>query len=221
MKKFIVILFLALYAQLGLSQECSTSWPYLYKDFTDGIIYKKSGGKVYNKLNVHVLKGRLHYIENEMVKEAVGNDILLIEIGKDKYMPVNGDIMKIVGQKDNGFVTLLQTADMQRLTETGGAYGTSSTSSSTRKITSIDMTAADIKHTEMLQNRSNGTSIDLNSKYYIVAGENVYEASKKTIENELPAEDKDAFRSFVKDHRIKWKNADSLTELLDFFKTEK
>ncbi len=217
MKKLILILTALFVSISAFSQECSTSWPYLYPDFQDGLIYMSGGQTIAHKLNIHVLKGRLHYIDGEMVKEALGKDIIFIEIGKDRYMVVNGDVMKVVGSQEKGFVATHITGDMQKLLETGGAYGSSSTTQATRKLSSIEMAGANQNHMELRQNKDNGQAIDLIYKYYIVTNGQVYEATKRGIESQLSPERKAAFKVFLKNNKIKWKDPESLLTLLDFF----
>ena len=53
--------------QLG-AQPYTTAWPYLYSDFQDGVIYMTGGQKIYHKLNVHLMKGRLHYLRRYLLR---------------------------------------------------------------------------------------------------------------------------------------------------------
>lgn len=104
MKKFILFLIAFLSALCACGQECSTMWPYVYPEFRDAVLYKKDGTKFELKVNVHVLHGRLHYLDDGLVKEAFPHEVLLVQIGEDRYMDVNGDIMKVVASEDRGFV---------------------------------------------------------------------------------------------------------------------
>lgn len=219
MKKIILIATVAIFATFATSaQECSTTWPYLYPQFTNGVVHLTSGSKLQHQLNVHVKEGRLHYIENGIVKEAMNRDIFFIQIGGDRYNVVNGDVMRVVESQEGGFVAVHYVADLAKLRETGGAYGSSSTTQATRLLTSIDMVGANTNHMEMWENRNGGESLPINSNYYVVAGKNVYPASKRGIENLLPDEKIDEFRKFLKENKIKWKKPESLIKLVDFLK---
>ena len=97
MRKILLVTIVSLLANLALTaQECSTTWPYLYPQFTQGVVHLTGGSKLQHPLNVHVQKGRLHYVENGLVKEAMNRDIFFIQIGEERYNVVNGDVMKVV-----------------------------------------------------------------------------------------------------------------------------
>lgn len=216
--KRLLFLMLAGFVSLTLSaQEPTTTWPYLYPDFTDGVIYMRGGQKIPQKVNVHLAKGRIHYIDDKgVVRELNTQQVLFTEIGSDQYMVVNGDVMKVVGNVEKGFVAIHTYIDFQRMNETGGAYGTSSTSSATKKLTSVETAGANVNHMELAQNRENGEEVFLKTNYYIVTGGKVYEASKKGIESQLPADKAAAYKSFLKEHKIAWKDPQSLLQLVDF-----
>ena len=218
MKKIIVLLCVTFFSMFGVrAQECSTSWPYLYPTFQEGTIYMKGGTKLVQEVNVHVLHGRLHYIDKGVVKEALSRDILLVQIGEDKYMDVNGDIMKVIVSEERGFVASHQVGDFDRLRESGGAYGTSTTNSATQKLTSIDLAGkVNQNHMEMWENRHNGESLSLVNTYYLVTPAKIWKASRRGIDEELGAEQRQAFKAWLKANKIKWNDPSSLIKLLDF-----
>ena len=217
MKKFVLSVIAALSVFCLYGQECSTMWPYIYPEFQDGTLCKKDGTKFELKVNVHVLHGRLHYLDDGLVKEALPGEILLAQIGDDSYMDVNGDIMKVMVKDDRGFVAAHILGDFDRLRESGGAYGTATNNSATQKLTSIQVAGhINQNHMEMWEKRHNGDPIDLVCKYYLVTPDKVWPASRHGIEQELGPEQKAEFRSWLKSHKIKWNDPASLMGLLDF-----
>ena len=220
MKKLIITLCAVLAAFCSGAQECSTSWPYLYPSFRQGTIYMKGGNTVEQQLNVHVLHGRLHYLDNGVVKEALSKDILLVKIGEDQYMDVKGDIMKVCESEPRGFVAAHIVGDFDKLRESGGAYGTSTNNSATRKLTSLDVAGhANQNHMEMWESTHNGEALDLIRTYYLVTPEKIWTASRRGIEEELSAEGRAAFKAWLKGKKIKWNDPGSLLTLLDFVTT--
>lgn len=217
MKK-LALAVLALAAFLSLrAQDYSTSWPYLYPEFREGTIYMNDGTKLVYNVNVHILHGRLHYLDNGVVKEAISSNLLLIKIGDDEYMNVNGDIMKIVAKNDKGMVTALQLGDFERLRDAGGAYGSSTTSSATRRLTSVDVAGkVNQNHMELWESRHNGELVDLVTRYYIVTPTKTVEATQRAIRETLDDAGKDAFKKWLKQNKIKWKNPESLLTLTEF-----
>lgn len=216
MKKIVFIL-IAVMASFGLqAQKCSTMWPYLYPEFTEGTIYMKGGQKVVQQVNVHTLKGRLHFIDKGVIKEAVSDEVLLLQIGEEKYMCVNSDIMKVMASEERGFVAALILGDFQKLNNTSGAYGTSTTNSATQKLTSIDVAGkVNQNHMELWENRHNGEQVDLVNKYFIVTPEQTVPATRKDIESAFP-DRKDELKTWLKSNKIKWNEPESLMTLLDF-----
>lgn len=217
MKKFFLSAVAVLTAFCLYGQECSTMWPYIYPEFQDGILYKKDGTKFELKVNVHVLHGRLHYLDDGLVKEALSGELLLVQVGEDNYMDVNGDIMKVMVRDDRGFVAAHILGDFDKLRESGGAYGTSTNNSATQKLTSIQVAGhVNQNHMEMWEKRHNGELIDLVYKYYLVTPAKVWPASRRGIEQGLSPERKAEFKNWLKAHRIKWNDPASLVELMDF-----
>lgn len=217
MNRFISVIIVLLCSISAYSQECTTTWPYIYPEFRDAAIYTTDGKKLPSKVNVHVRKSTLHYLEGDRIKEAKSEDILLVTIGDDQYMCVNGQLMKVLGSDKTGFVATLILADFTKLTEPGGAYGSSSNSSATRKLTSLETdNAAKMNHMELWNNKDNGVTLHLNYQYYIVTNGTIYEATRKGIGSKLSKADNEKFKTFLKGNKIEWKNPESLLKLLDF-----
>lgn len=199
-------------------KTCSTMWPYLYPEFTEGTIYMTGGQKVIQKVNIHTQKGSLHFIDDKgVVKEAVLKEVLVLEVGEEKYMCVNGSMMKVVASEDRGFVAASILGDFQKLSDKGGAYGTSTTNSSTQKVTSIDIAGAvNQNHMELWNNRQNGETVDLVTKYYLVTPDGPVPANKKDVETVIGSSRASEFKAWLKSNKIKWNDPQSLVTLLDF-----
>lgn len=218
MKKITAVAIAALFSFLLAAQdECSTMWPYLYKDFQEGTIYKKGGEKFVQQVNIHTLRGRLHYIDKGLVKEVISSDVLLVTIGDDTFMSVSGDMMKVVAKEEGGFIAALILGDFSKLNDTGGAYGTSTTNSATRKLSGIEIGGyVNQNHMELLQNRNNGEIVSLEKTYYLVTPDLTCKASRKDFEEALSPERKAEFKVWLKAHKIKWNDPRSLLGLVDF-----
>ena len=63
-----VVLFLS--AAGAYAQSPTTTYPYLYDTFTNGTVVMDDGSKEARQMNVHLREGRLHYIDNGIIKEA-------------------------------------------------------------------------------------------------------------------------------------------------------
>ncbi|SKC63376.1 hypothetical protein SAMN06298214_1841 [Bacteroidales bacterium WCE2004] len=216
MKKSLAFVLVLLASCILRAQECSTAWPYLYPSFTEGSVVLNNGTKSQQTLNVHILHGALHYIDNGIVKEAQLADVLYAQIGDDRYMNVDGQMMKIVASSELGFVALQSLGDFERLLEGSGAYGTSNTTSATRKLSSLEIAGINQNHMEMWESRHGGERVNLVNKYFVVVPGGFFEASRRGIESGLDEAGKAAFKSWLKSHKIKWKEPESLLTLVDF-----
>ena len=209
--------FLLLSALSLRAQDYSTAWPYLYPSFTDGTVILKGGTKFQQPLNIHILRSALHYIDDGVVKEALLGDVLTAQIGDDRYMNVDGRMMKMVAGEGDCFVAKLSLGDFERLLQGSGAYGTSATSDATRKLTSLEIAGMpNQNHMELWESRHGGERVSLVDKYYVVTPAQVYEANRRSIENALDGAQKDAFKQWLKGHKIKWNDPESLLTLTEF-----
>jgi hypothetical protein len=68
----------------------------------------------------------------------------------------------------------------------------------------------------MLQERSDGREISLKHKFFFIVNGKQIDASKKDVEGLLSDEGKKEWKTFLKQNKIKWKNVDSLKQVLSF-----
>lgn len=216
---FLTVLLLAAPFVLGFSQECSTTWPYVYPEFREATIYMNAGEKILQEVNVHMLKSRLHFVDKGVIKEMITTDIVAVEIGGDKYVPVGTDIMLVVKSCPDGLVAALRVGEFDKLQETGGAYGSSSTSSATMKLTSVEVSGrVNQSHMELWQNRQTGAEVGVRTTYYIVTPGKTVRATRKDIEETLSPEGKAEFKNWLKANKIQWKSPESLIKIVEFLK---
>jgi len=204
------------------AQECTNLWPYVYAEFQKGVLQMPGNVKQESEFNIHVQESKLHFIDNGIIKEAQSEQISLVKIGNDVYMNVNGQVMKVTGSEERGFVATLILGDFNNLNSaSGGAYGTSSNSSAVTKLSSIEIggKAGVTNHVKLQQrkNKGEGMALPLKYRYYIVTKGKVYRAKKKEIISNLDKSESDRFKKFLKKNKIKWGNSKSLLILLDFF----
>ena len=197
----------------------TTTWPYLYPDFTQGTIYLLGGTTVVQDMNVHIRHDRLHYIDKGgVVKEAVLDEVMMVTIGDDRYVNVYGEMMKVIAEGEKkGLVVAEILGDFSALLETGGAYGVSSTTSATRKLSSIE-TDAQINQPHMLlkQSKTDGQMLNLITNYYIVTSKYRIKATKKDVTASIPKDRQDEWKAWLKKNKIKWNKPGSLVAVADF-----
>jgi len=226
-RKIIFSFIILCIAFVGSAQDVTTMWPYKYSDFQNGTVYFKDQKTLSAQLNVHLLKSTLHYLNGDKIMEATSTDIAYVLIDNtiqnvivpDKYYVCNNQLMRVLSGDSTAFVAELLLADFDAIKESGGAYGSSSNVQSTRKLSSLDVGGITItNHMELKSKKDDGSLLPLTIKYYMVVADKVYPATPKDIESQLPDNKKEAFKQFVKNHKIKWKDPDSLATLLEFIK---
>lgn len=217
MKKFLAAFALFFFAFTASGQDAvMSSWPYIYPEFSQGTVWMNDGKKYEREMNVHVAKGRLHFVDGGVIKEANPGEIALVELNGDKFTVLNGDVVKVSGDMDRGYVARRTSIDYQKLNETDGPYGTKIDAGATLSLTAFELTGVAASYSELLRNRNEGSALPLKDDYYLVVGGKVLNASKKAVENSLDAEGKAAFKTFQKQNKIKWQDTSSLLQLVDF-----
>lgn len=218
MRRVTYIAIMLILSAAGLSaQSPTTTYPYLYDTFTDGTVVLIDGTKEQRQMNVHLRAGRLHYIDKGVVKEAFLTDVAAVEIGKDVFIPVQASVMKVVAKNDAGCVVLESIGDFDGSMEATGAYGVSSTSSATMKLTSIQTDSqVNQNYMNILNEKEKGVILNVDTKLYVVTPTYKVRATKKDVEASLPADKAAQFKAFLKANKVKWNNPQSLLSVVSF-----
>ncbi len=198
--------------------EPTSTWPYIYEDFADGKLMMNTGKVVEGKYNICLSNSSVHFIEGDLVKQASAVEVTSVQIGQDIYVNAAGQMMKVVAKSDKGVVAEGCSIDLARLNETGGAYGSSSSSNATTALSSLEGiggTRSNMNHMELKASKSDGKTLPLITKYYLVYGGKVIFAGKRDVE-EGSGVDKAELKSFLKSNKIKWRKPESLIVLVNF-----
>lgn len=218
MRKLILTAVLAIGSfMMASAQKPTTTYPYLYPQFIDGRVVMETGNKDEKKLNIHLRADKLHYIDNDIIKEAFLNDVKAVEIGNDIFIPVFGRMMKVIAKNDNGCVTAEILGDFEAAREAKGAYGTSSTSSSTMKLTSLQTDAqVNQNYMNIFNEKDQGMELRVRTTYYLITPKFKVKANKKDVDTSLPANAVADYKSFLKANKVKWGDPQSLLTVIDF-----
>lgn len=221
----IVALALSLCSLVAQDYRPTTTWPYLYADFQQGMLKKHQGEPVEGTYNIHLYKGTLHFIENGMIREASSVEVFSMKTGQDYYANVGGTMMKVLAQSDNGFIAKEIIADIAALNATGGAYGSSSNSIATQALSSLEGIGgnrSNMNHMELKNSKDDGQILPVKEKLYLVMPGKIVFAAKKDVSG-IDGLDSKELTAFIKENKIKWRDPQSLIVLLDFIsdKTQK
>lgn len=218
MKSIMYILALLIFSVIRtFAQTPTTTYPYLYDNFRDGVVVMSDGGRESKKMNIHLRAGRLHYIDNEIIKEAFLTDVAAVEIGSDVFVPVHASVMKVVAKNGNGLVAVEQLGDFETAISGSGAYGTSASSSATMKLTSVQQDGqVNQNHMNIYNEKSEGMSLRIQSTFYLVTPKYKVKATRSSVEAVIPADKAALLPQYLKEHKVKWKFPQSLLQLVDF-----
>ena len=220
MRKIIVLLLLVTTALTVSAQKYSpnTKWPYVYENFTEGTIFFEGNKKTKAQLNIHLLGNKLHYLADDgRIFTSDDKDVIRVEIGSDAYIYSDHKLVRIVAVDKTNLLVELTKADFDALFTSTGAYGASLNSSSSRDLSSLDL--GGLENAElgrMLQEKNDGRDIPLKKQYLFILGGKQIEAVKKSVESVLNADGQKEWKDFQKQNKIKWKNEESLRQVLTF-----
>ena len=223
MKRFLstvaaLLLMLAVSAQ---NFEPNTKWPYLYENFTPGTIYFEGNEKSSSNLNIHLWGNVLHYVKADgRIYQSSDQKVMRVEIGNDAYIFSDHKLVRIVAHEGTNLLAELVSGDFDAMRSSGGgAYGSSLNSSASRDLSSLGFDLGGMDHPElglMLQEKQDGRTIPLITRYYFIIGGQQIEATKKGVEKFVGDDRADALKQFLKDNKVKWKKEESLIQVLQF-----
>ncbi len=196
------------------------TWPYLYKDFQNGVI-RMSGGELVQAAMVNVsVDGKVHYVDDKEQKVMAADmlKVFTVRLGNDVYLNVGGKMMKLLAENENGAVVCGTSVNFDELSKSDIGYGISSSTASTQKLSSLAGDSSSLVnlplHT-LMEGRENGEKLPLMRKNYIRIGLNVIPATKTEVTNS-PLVDKSAAKAFLKSNKVKWNDPASLLTVVDF-----
>lgn len=215
----LVILASGLCSAQNLPYKPTDVWPYEYDSFTEGRLYRTGNlNDVVGKFNVCIANGQVHYLdEKDIILEADSREIRAVEVGEDMYINCFGKMYKVVGRSDYGYIVKLRAIDNS---QQGVDIGFGITSS-TVAAQSVDLTSAVGLSTALVHSnvakvaleKENGTPLNLTEDLFFKVGDQLIPASKQDL---IEATSKDAVNAFLKAHKVKWNQPETLVPLIDF-----
>ena len=198
--------------------EPNTRWPYLYATFTPGTIYLNDNTKSEGQFNIHLWGNVLHYTGADgRIYQSEDKNVGRVEIGDDAYVFCDHKMMRILATEGTQLLVKIIRGDFDSMVAGSGAYGASLNSSATRDLSSLDLGGLDKPDLASLEKQRNeGRGIPLVENYYFILNGVQVEATKKGVEKYLGDSRADDLKKFLKENKVKWKNAESLSAMLKF-----
>ena len=223
MKKILLILsiLLALPFAAKAQYEPTTTWPYMYRDFTKGTLLTPDGAKKEALFNIHFAYSTVQFIEGDLIKELSGTDVFSLQIGSDVYVKADGKMMKVLAKNDNGFVVKGYEIDFAKLNSAGAAYGSGSTTLGNVSMSSLEGiggSRSNMNHMELKSNKDAGDVLPLIEKTYLMCGGEVIFATRRDVSE---AVGEAVLKPFLKTNKIKWNDPASLLAVVDLIANNK
>ena len=219
-KKLLSISAMLIIALAAMAQyEPNTKWPYIYENFTNGTAYSSDNTKSTLQMNVHLAGNVLHYIgKDDRIYRADDSKITRVEIGSDAYLFINHQLMQLIAAKGKNVIVKLADPDFSRMQSAGGgAYGSDSNTLATSRKSSLDLGGLNTPElAKMLLEKDEGAAIPIVNRYFFIINDQRIEASKGAVEKYLGESNEKEFKAFLKANKIKWKNEESLKQILYF-----
>lgn len=236
----LVCLFLSVIALPSCAQsnpkatyEPTSNWPYLIEDFSKGTILLAKDTVSRARLNIHLRSEKLQCIdENGNIAQVIFPNVNGIVINNVVYRFVEGKPMRQVWAEEGIMLMDYEYVDFE-LIDNGYMQGLASYA---RNNSDVSMRANWNGHLnyrnihmpgefneayeELRAKRSDGQILSLKHTYYLVIGEQSCRASQKDCESILSKDQAKRLKSYVKDKKLKWKNAEDLKSILRYMKQQ-
>ena len=223
MKKFLFAGLMVLFASLGGSvsaqHEPTTMWPYLFEDFTDATLYFRSGEKGKARVNIHLLHNDLHYLNGSKIFTTDNqNDVARIVLpDSSAYMRCENLYVEVLDEIPQAVLGRKTTGDFDRLFQGTGAYGTSSSTSATDQLSSLQLGGITNLNYDLIRvERENGQTLPLSVRFCFIIDNQIVNANKRSISKLLTKADQKEFNAFLKKNKVKWNKVEGLRQVLEY-----
>lgn len=198
-----------------------TTWPYLYEDFRPGRLTTYQGAPIsYDSLNVNLISGRAHYIQNGKIMETENNTVALLVIGEDSFVRASGRLVKVLRNTEGGGAVVQSIAvDTEAMNKADIGYGKSAIAS-TQNV-SITAISGDMDYSVhrsldvVMRDRHSGQKLEIRSVNGLFYRGSFIPASRTDVLG-ISGIDKDAVKAFLKREKIRFSNLDDLARLEEF-----
>ncbi len=195
-------------AQQSLEDKRSAT-PFFYKDFKPAKIILKDNRFVRVDANIFLKNGRLIFKDKGKVLESTADNILQVEFDSAVFMLKDKQMLEVVAKKGANRLLRLVTIDQQKLKDetTGGD-----------NLPFFELADLNVFIELDGDKQENARLYPLTTSYYFHTPKGYIDANQTQFKKHLRPELKEKFRDLMFNKYWSWKDAQSLTLLLDFIK---
>ena len=219
---------LSLFMQYGTSVETrfdpTTTWPYIYEDFSPGSVFAENGNTIeYNLLNVNLVNNTLHYVKDGIIMQVDMKTVYVVRIKEQVYLNVQGELMEVINETENGAVVLHKEIDKDKMSRANIGYGTSPVASTQNiGLFALEGSLGGLNKSLSASEKDkfSGDNLELKKTTYLVVDGLLVPANKKEILSDGRFDTKQT-ENFFKTHKVKWNKTEDLSSLVEFLHTVK
>jgi hypothetical protein len=143
--------------------------------------------------------------------------VFSVKAGEDIFVNVAGKLYKVLAESKGGAAVQARYLDVEQMNKANIGYGVSSSVASTQNVAGLALDSnAGTNINKALESKEGGAEIPLAEKTYILFCRNRIVPALKREVMDVPGLDKNQAKAFFKEHKIKWSQPESLTEVADF-----
>jgi len=228
MKRLLLIISMALVTVTGALAQFTptTMWPYVYEDFSEGMIFYRDGTANKAQVNIHLNAGELQFLKGDVIMTRALDDVDFVVVNNEKFVPANGQMMKVLSENldSRTFVLSSVLADLDALYSGTGAYGSNANTQSVKNQTSVELGGIMVNsHAKLLEEKKNdsGSLLSTKEKMFIKVDETDSPAFQSDVENAFSLKGNGDWKSFLKQEKIKWRKPADLQKVADYLSTKK
>lgn len=222
MKKFLFAGLLGIFASCCLcaqTWEPTTMWPYLFEDFTDASLYFSTGETGKARVNIHLLRNDLHYLNGSKIFTTDNQNSIarIVTADSTAFVRCENYFVEVLGETPQAIVGRRVNGDFDRLNQSTGAYGTSSSTSAVDNLSNLQIGGITNLNYDLIRvERENSQTLPLSVRFCFVVDGKIYNANKRTVSKLLPKEKQKEFNAFLKKNKVKWNQEEGLRQVLEY-----
>lgn len=194
-------------------------WPYVFDSFRKGVIHFEAPyPDLEAEINICVVDGHLHYLENGVILESTAKGVTGAEVDGKVYRCFRGRMLEVVVADEKGFVGKVPLYDTSGQGGVDIGFGITTSNyaaadSDIRAVSALGQSFIHAKVAEMAQKKDEGIPMPLKDVVYIVAGNKGIEAFRQDF---VDLVGKEAASAFLKANKVKWNNPLTLLPVADY-----
>lgn len=204
----------SVFAQVSYSEKVTVKWPYLYQDFQKGTLYFDGGTVSKGSFNINLADQSLVFFNDDQRIREVSSEIDLDSLVLGTVTFYKSDAFyEVIAQKGPKVLLRKVRIDVNAANDTGGGYGTGSSTDATTNLNSVEVANyTQVPYEIVKLEVGKGKVLDTITAYYIASSRDgeYLRATKKSFSTLFPDAD---VKSIIKKKKLKLKNGEDLVQL--------